>query len=749
MFSFLLKIFIILITVTSNICAEIINKVEVIGNKRISSESIMVLGGINLGDDYDAEELNNSIKKLYETNFFNNINISQIKGYLEITVTENPIIESIEVSGIKKNSFVKNIKENLSLKNRMSFTEDQFKKDLNLLNSILKSSGYYFSRIKTTQEFNNELNSIKLFLDIDLGKKAKIKEIIFLGDKKVKDKKLIELIASEEHKFWKVISKKVYLNQSLVNLDKRLLKNYYLDNGYYDVKVLNSFAEINKEGFFKLVYNISSGKKYFFNNFSLNLPPDYSEKDFKKLTKVFNKLKGEKYSLNSINLILNEIDEIASSRLYDFIKADVKEEIVNDNQINFDFVVTESDKFYVEKINVLGNYNTVEDVIRDNLIVDEGDPYNELLFNKSINKLRSLGIFKTVNSKINNGSTDNFKSVDIEVEEKATGEISLGAGIGTDGGVLGGGISERNFLGKGITLNTNLEITESSIKGSLTYAKPYYNYTDNTLFTTIKSTTADNLTDFGYKVNTTGMSLGTKTEAFEDLYFSPEIDVTFEDLETNSNASNNLRKQDGTYKDLYFNYALSYDNRNSSYNPSKGNYLRFYQTLPIASTNNEFSNTLTFTQYKPLNSSAEMVGSASFYFKTITSLDGSDVRISKRGKIPYKRLRGFKKGKIGPIENNDYIGGNYVSALNLSTNLPGLLSSFENLDLSYFLDFANIWGVDYDDSIDDASGLRSSTGLALEFLSPVGPLSFSLAHPITKKSTDQTESFRFNLGTTF
>ena len=144
-----------------------------------------------------------------------------------------------------------------------------------------------------------------------------------------------------------------------------------------------------------------------------------------------------------------------------------------------------------------------------------------------------------------------------------------------------------------------------------------------------------------------------------------------------------------------------------------------------------------------------MVGKASFYLKAVNSLDDSDVRISKRGTVPYNRLRGFVKGKIGPIDNSDYIGGNYVSALNLSTNLPGILSTVENVDFQYFVDLANVWGVDYDNSIDDSNMIRSSTGVGMNLLTPVGPLSFSLTKPITKKSSDKTETFRFNLGTTF
>ena len=168
------------------------------------------------------------------------------------------------------------------------------------------------------------------------------------------------------------------------------------------------------------------------------------------------------------------------------------------------------------------------------------------------------------------------------------------------------------------------------------------------------------------------------------------------------------------------------------------------------SDGNELVNTITFDQYKKLSKNSDMVGKASFYLKTVNSIDpDTDVRISKRANVPYTRLRGFEKGKIGPIDNDDYVGGNYVSSFNLSTNLPFIFPTFESVDFSLFLDAANVWGVDYDKSLDDSSALRSSTGLGMNILTPVGPLSFSISEPITKKSTDKTEFFRFNIGTSF
>ena len=750
MIRILIKILFLLSFIYSTCFAEKINNIEITGNKRISDETIKILGEISLDSQFNNSKLNKVLKNLYETNFFNDIQISIENKTLIIKLSENPIIENIEIIGIKSKKFKENILENMVLKNRMSYTENQLRRDIDSINNILKANGFYFSKVQSSLEKNDELNSVRLRVDIEQGEKARITEIIFLGDKKIKDKKLLEVIASEEHKFWKFISNKVYLNKSLIDLDKRLLENYYRNQGYYRVKVLNSFAELDKEGSFRLIFNIDSGKKFYFNKFVLDLPEDYERSDFEKIDKIFKKLSNEKYSLSKINLILSEIDRIASQRLYDFIDAEVQESILDENKIDFNFKIVDSEKFYIERINILGNFNTIEEVIRNQLIVDEGDPLNQLLYNKSIDNIKSLGIFKSVDSEIQKGSSENLKVVNLTVEEKPTGEISLGAGVGTAGSTIGGGIKEKNFLGKGINLDTNLELSEETIKGRFIYSRPNFNYSDNTLFTSLETSTTDNLTDFGYKVSSLGFSIGTSFEQYENLFFSPEISVSIEDLETNSTASSNLKKQEGTYDDFYFNYGLNYDMRDSNYKPTSGSKTSFFQNLPLISDSAELSNTLIFTQYKKLSDQSDMIGKASIYLKAINSLKSSeDVRISKRAQVPYKRLRGFQKGKVGPIENSDYIGGNYVSTLNLSTNLPTILSTVENIDFSYFIDIANVWGVDYDSSIDDANAIRSSTGIGLDLLTPIGPLSFSLTHPISKKSTDKTETFRFNLGTTF
>jgi outer membrane protein insertion porin family len=190
--------------------------------------------------------------------------------------------------------------------------------------------------------------------------------------------------------------------------------------------------------------------------------------------------------------------------------------------------------------------------------------------------------------------------------------------------------------------------------------------------------------------------------------------------------------------------------RNRSYQPTSGHRYFFAQELPLVSDNYELSNSLEYTKYKKLSKSSDIVGKVSFFGKAVNALsDANDVRISKRLFLPSSKLRGFEPGRVGPFENNDHVGGNYMTSFNASTSLPTLFPTFENIDFSVFFDAGNVWGVDYDNSIKDSSKIRTSTGLSMDILTPIGPLSFVFGQALTKSSSDVTESFRFNLGTTF
>jgi outer membrane protein insertion porin family len=729
--------------------AKTFENIKINGNTRVSLNSIIVLGDIDIKGDYTDSELSQIIKKLYETDFFENIKINISNDLMIINVVENPIIEDLQIIGVKNKKLLEFLEGSIQLKNRKSFSEFKAGQDLIKLKNISKSLGYYFAEINYDYVKNEEQNSIQLIYDLNLGDKTKIKKIIFLGNKNIKDKILKELITSEEHKFWKFLSQNVYLNTEQIALDQRLLLNYYKDNGYYNSKISNSFAELDNKGNFNLIFNINSGKKFYFNDFSLIIPPDFDPVVFEPINKIFLKLKDKKYSLRKLNAIISEVDKIATSRLYDFIDATIDERVIGDDKIDFTITIKESEKFYVERINILGNFNTVEEVIRHQLIIDEGDAFNEILFNKSINNIKSLNIFKVVNSKIVDSQDQNLKSIDITVEEQPTGEINLGAGFGTNGSTIGGGIKENNFLGKGVSLDTNFELSKDGLKGRFIYSKPNYNYSDNTLSTSLIAETLDKLETNGYKNSNIGFSLGTQFQQYENFFISPEIAISSENLETTHTASTQLKKQEGSYQDIYFNYGLNYDLRDRSYQPTSGHSIRFNQSVPLYSDNYELTNTFEVNKYHALNQASDIIGKLSFFAQSVNGINGNDVRISKRLFIPARKLRGFEPGKVGPKDNAEYIGGNFVTTFNLASGLPDFIPTFENIDFSAFFDAANIWGVDYNSSVSELSTIRSSTGLSIDLLTPIGPLNFAFTQPISKASSDKTESFRFNLGTTF
>ena len=322
-----------------------------------------------------------------------------------------------------------------------------------------------------------------------------------------------------------------------------------------------------------------------------------------------------------------------------------------------------------------------------------------------------------------------------------------GAGYGSDGSTFSVGIKENNFNGKGIILESNLRLTEESIKGNFNYRHPNFMYSDRALSTSLDITETDKLSDFGYKSSLNSISLGTSYEQFENTFFSPKLSISSESLETTSDASAAYKKQEGSYFDTNFSYGLAFDKRNSSYQPTSGFYSNWYQQLPIVSENQTIVNGYIITGYKELVD--DMVISTGIYTRAVNSLSNDDVRVSRRLYVPSSRLRGFESGKVGPKDGDDHVGGNYIITFNTSSTIPYVLQTQENMDLKLFFDAGNVWGVDYSNSLDDSNTIRSSTGLALEITTPIGPLSFSFAQVLSKASTDKTESFKFQLGTTF
>ena len=724
--------------------SEIVNKIEIIGNERISKETIKMFSKINIGDNINENDVNEILKRIYNSTFFEDVKVSIKENTLSIVVFENPLVENVEIKGPKAKKIVEELKKNLKVKARTSYNEILFLEDKKKIIEILKQKGYFFSNVDVLVEKLSD-NKVNLIYNVEIGDKAKIKKISFIGDKIFKDRKLRSIIVSEEYKFWKFISGKKYLNQNIISLDERLLKNFYLNKGFYNVKINSSFARLINDNEFELIYNIIPNERYSFNKISLKLPVGFNQENFDDLNNYFEKLKGERYSLFVIEKILDEIDKIILDEEYKTLNSEVDENVYGD-KIDLTFAISEGEKYSIDRINIYGNNITQENVIRNQLLIDEGDEFNSILTAKSINNIKALNIFKSVNSEIIDND-DRSKIVDITIEEKATGEIMAGAGVGTDGTSFSFAVKENNYLGRGIGLTSELTVSEETIKGQLKVKNPNFKNSDKSVNFNVQSLETDRLTDSGYKTNKTGFGFGTGFEYQDDVIIGIGQDSFYEKIDTNSSASARQKAQAGNYWDTFLNIDLDYDKRNQKYKTSDG-FRSFYAVnLPVISENNSLTNTYIFSFFEELYQ--DNVTKLSFYAKSSTSLTNDDIKLSERIFLPGHRLRGFVSGAVGPKDGNDFIGGNYATSINIQTSIPQLLPNIQNMDVSMFLDAGNVWGVDYDSSLSDTNKIRSSIGVGVDWFTLVGPLSVSFSHPISKVDTDKTETFKFNLGTTF
>ena len=729
--------------IITNSFSEILQKFNINGNERVSNETIIMFSKLKLGEEINQNKLNDALKELYSTNYFNDVVISSDNGSVNILVKENPIIQSIKINGIKKDKIYENVKNITSKLEKYPFVETKINDQVKLLKNILKSFGYYFVELKTSFVTNNN-NTIDLIYDFELGEIAKIKKINFIGDKVFRDSTLRNVIASEEDKFWKFITSNKFLNSNRISLDVSRLEEFYKNRGYFNVSIKSTTAIINEKNNFELIFNINANEKYFFDQVIFKINNNIPEENLEYFNRKYNRINGKPYSSKRLNNLVTDLNNFTLENDFIFINANYEEVIKKNNLIDVIISFDEIEKNFVERINIFGNFITDEKVIRNKLIVDEGDPYNEKLFNKSLQDLRAMNIFKSVKFNTNEINEDS-KIINIVVEEKPTGEIFAGAGTGTTGSSISAGIKENNYLGLGIKLDTNFTITDDSIKGKFSVINPNINNSDRLVKTEIESSSTDFMSSSGYKTDRTGFTIGTEFEQKNDVFVNLEFSTFYEDLETASSATSIVKKQEGTYFENLISYNIKYNKLDQNFQPTDGFINNFSQTLPIYSDDLSVENNLNSALYHSINDN--LILSAKLFLRTINSID-DNVRVSKRVHVPSRMLRGFESGKIGPKEGTQYIGGNYAAALNLNTTLPDVFFENENIDLNFFIDMANVWEVDYNSSL-DSSKIRSSTGLAVNWFSAIGPLTFSYAIPLSEKATDITENFRFQIGTSF
>ena len=376
--------------------SDSIKKFEIYGNDRISDETILMFSNLEIGQDINENDLNDSLKELYYTDYFKDVSISVEKNIVIIKVVENPIIQKIIINGVKEGNLLEIIDDVTSKINKYPLIDSKISDQVNLLKNILKSYGYYFVKLET-KYVENDNNTVDLIYNFDLGDIAKIKRIKFIGNKIFSDGTLRNVIVSEETKFWKFITRNKYLDSNRIKTDVLKLDKFYRNRGYYAVKIKSTTAIINEENQFELVFNINAGEKFYFDKVKINETKNIEIENFKIFQEKFDKLSGEKYSQKKVQNLVNDLNDYTLNNDFIFINANFEEIIKENNKIDVNINFDDIKKTYVDRINILGNFITDEKVIRNMLIIDEGDPFNKILFEKSISDMKSENLFKSVN----------------------------------------------------------------------------------------------------------------------------------------------------------------------------------------------------------------------------------------------------------------------------------------------------------------------------------------------------------------
>jgi outer membrane protein insertion porin family len=738
-------IIIFFLILTNSLFAEI-KKVSVIGNVRVNTSTIESLVDKKIAN-VDSIYINNLTKKIYDTDFFSDVKISFNQDVLSINVVENPIVNFFYINGIK-DSDLDQVNKIITLKENSIFSSAKLKKDIEATKEFLNASGYYQASINP-EVIKVDNNQVNLIINIDKKEISKIKNIYFIGNKFFSNSQLMDVVTSSEDGWWKFFSTSA-LSEQRIEYDKQLLKEFYKSKSFYDVQIESAFASVDKNNNFTLTFSINSGKKYKFGDYDLKITGlSLKETDSNEIKNISNKLlKNEFYSPLIINKLSKQITDFLESKRYGNLEINIQDSKAGEDKINVIVQLNEGQKSLINKINIQGNTITEEKVIRDNLIIAEGDQINSYKIKKSIDNVKSKQLFSKVDYKIEDSDKKNFKDFNLFVKEQPTGNISAGVGYGTNGGLFEASVNERNFLGQGINLNFTGRLSADIVRGELSYVDPNYINSNKELAASLFSE-VDDYKNSGYQNKRAGTRFATKYEIYEDVFFRPNLGLQFDKLEVTGSASSLLRSRQGDFITTSLGYNFSYDQRDSKFNPTSGsliyfdqNIATFFSDIPTVQTG------IGATFYTELFSD-KFIGSAKAKLANVVAFNDKDVKLSDRIFASSNDLRGFEQRGVGPVDSGDHIGGNNLATLSLKSTFPNPIPESLRATTFLFFDMGNVWGADYSNTISDSSKLRTSTGIALDLMSPIGPLSFTYSIPLSKAPTDKEQSFLFNIGSSF
>ena len=450
-----------------------VNQIRIRGNQRIEKDTIFTYLNFKAGENISQQQIDKSIKDLFATGYFMDVNVLHKDNVITVTVEENPVINQISFEG-NEDFKDETLKEEISLRSRLVYTKSKLLSDTKRLQEVYRRSGRFSAKV-LPKIIKLSSNRINIVFEINEGKVTRVSKVNFIGNKEFSDSTLLDVITTKESRWYKFFSVDDTYDPDRINYDRELLRRYYLKNGYVDFRVVSAIAELtsNKKNFF-ITFTIIEGDRYKVSNVDVKVSiPELDKEDF---LEVIETEKNEWYSSDDVDKSLENIESLSGSMGYAFV--DVAPRIKRDQKdktLTVNYTVKEGKKVFVENIDIVGNRRTLDKIIRREFLISEGSPFSSEKVKKSKDELRRLGIFEKVEVETESGSSPDRVNVNVEVQERATGEFTIGAGYSTSDGPVGNThIRERNLLGKGQDLKLSFSLSGRTSQIDLSFTEPYF-----------------------------------------------------------------------------------------------------------------------------------------------------------------------------------------------------------------------------------------------------------------------------------
>ncbi len=731
--------------------AQRLKQIEITGAQRIEESTIASYMDVKVGDTVNSSSTDQVLKSLFATGLFADVKVEQSGGLMSVSVVENPVINEIAFEG---NDEIEDseLSSEIQLSQRQVFTRTKVQSDVNRLYQLYRRQGRFSVSIqpKITRLDQNRVN---LIFEIQEGDITKIKSIRFVGNKQYDDGKLRSIISSKESAWYRFVSNSDRYDSDRLSYDQELLRNYYLSQGYADFNITSSVAELSndKDNFF-ITFTVDEGRRYKIAGTELRSAIRNFDAEILSSSVTFDE--GDWYDADEVKKTVRAMTDHLGDLQYAFV--DIRPDIVKDREnqtITVVFDIQETPRVFVERINVNGNIRTLDKVLRREMLLVEGDPFNRSKLAKSEQNVKNLDFFENVVVDVSQGSAPDKTVVDINVQEKSTGELSIGAGFSSSDGPLADlRIRERNLLGKGQDLLLSTTIAGERTEFNLAFTEPYFLDRDISAGVDIFHITRDLQDESSFDQQRSGGGFRVGYPLSENWRQTLRYRAERNELtDIDSDASRFIRDQEGTRTTSAISQRLTYDTRDSTIFPTNGWMYWLDTELSGLGGDSKYVSAKTgASYYRPVYDQVvlNILGETG----TIQSYGDADVEINERYFLGGSTLRGFERSGLGPRDGStdDALGGNYFYRGSVELSFPLGLPKELGIKGHAFNDVGTLWDIDETGSdILDESSLRASGGLGVSWRSPFGPIRLDVALPYLKEDFDEEEKFRFDFGTRF